>query len=172
MNNAQNKQKTLVTAGMLAAVIALLTFTFHIPTHNGYIHCGDAAIYLAAAILPTPYAMAAAAIGGAMADLLAGYTGYVLPTFLIKAMLALCFAKVGGAKGMPMVSIRKVMATIGCAVITIIGYWLTAVILYGGFGTQFLLTAPGNVIQATASALLYFAIAATMERVQKLTPRT
>ena len=38
--------------------------------NGGYIHLGDALIYLAAVLLPAPYAMAAGAIGGGLADLL------------------------------------------------------------------------------------------------------
>ena len=63
----------LVFAALFAALIFVLTKFVSIPTGIGYVHLGDAAIYLAAAFLPTPYAMAAAGIGGAMSDLVGGY---------------------------------------------------------------------------------------------------
>ena len=106
----------IVRTGLLAAMICLLTALLHIPTPNGYIHCGDAVIYLAAATLPLPYAIAAAAVGGAMADFLSGYAVYILPTFLIKGVLAAAFQKVGGEE---FVSRRKVAACVVCCLISV-----------------------------------------------------
>ena len=53
----------LTTAALFAAAIAVMTaYMFHIPIPTGgYIHLGDALIYLAACLLPAPYAAAAAA---------------------------------------------------------------------------------------------------------------
>ena len=61
------KLKYLTITGLMAAMITIMTaYICHIPTgiNGGYIHFGDSLIYLAAAILPTPYALAAAAVGG------------------------------------------------------------------------------------------------------------
>ena len=63
----------IVTTGIFAAMITVMTaYICHIPygANGGYIHFGDTLIYLAAVFLPRPYAFAAAAIGGGMADLL------------------------------------------------------------------------------------------------------
>ena len=64
--------KRLVITAIMAAMVTLMTaYICHVPTgiNEGYIHFGDALIYIAAAILPAPYAMAAGAIGGGMAGL-------------------------------------------------------------------------------------------------------
>lgn len=151
----------LVRTGLLAAMICLLTTVFHIPTFNGYIHCGDAMIYLAAATLPLPYAMAAAAIGGAMSDLLTGYVMYILPTFLIKALLALVFHCIGGDA---LVCGKRILGTVLCGIVSMVGYWITAVILYGGWKAQFVGTIPGNAMQALGSALVYCAVAAAVQK--------
>ena len=58
---SHSKTKNMVMCGLLAAIICLTTaYIFHIPLggNNGYVHIGDAFIFLAAAILPTPYAIA------------------------------------------------------------------------------------------------------------------
>ena len=63
----------IVTTGIFAAMITVMTaYICHIPygANGGYIHFGDTMIYLAAVFLPRPYALAAAAIGGGIADLL------------------------------------------------------------------------------------------------------
>ena len=163
MKQSEKNAKLLriVRTGLMAAMICLLTALLHIPTPNGYIHCGDAVIYLAAATLPLPYAVAAAAVGGAMADFLSGYAVYILPTFLIKGVLAAAFQKVGGEE---FVSRRKVAACVVCCLISVIGYWAAAVILYGNPMAQLLETVPANLMQGVGSALLYFGIARVVKK--------
>ena len=56
----------LTLSGIFAALITIFTaYIGHIPIgiNGGYIHFGDGLIYLAATILPMPYAMLAGAIG-------------------------------------------------------------------------------------------------------------
>ena len=65
--------KKLTFTALMAAMITIFTaYICHIPVgqNGGYIHFGDSLIYIAACLLPWPYAMTAAAIGGGMADLL------------------------------------------------------------------------------------------------------
>ena len=67
--------KKLTFTALMAAMITIFTaYICHIPVgqNGGYIHFGDSLIYIAACLLPWPYAMTAAAIGGGMADLLTG----------------------------------------------------------------------------------------------------
>ena len=147
---------------------ALLTSMLHIPVGNGYIHCGDAVIYLAAAVLPLPYAVGAAAIGGMTADLLAGYVSYALPTFVIKGLLAAVFRAVGGHT---LLDGRRVAGMVLCGIVSIIGYWITAVLLYGGWAAQLIGTAPGNAVQAVGSGIVYAVIAFSWEHVRRANPK-
>ncbi|MBQ5338960.1 MAG: TIGR04002 family protein [Oscillospiraceae bacterium] len=169
MQKKQENEKLLnmVYAGLFAALTALFTATLHIPVGNGYIHCGDAVIYLAAALLPMPYAVGASAVGGMTADLLSGYPMYALPTFIIKGLLALTFSLIGGKRP---VDGRRIAAMLVCSLISIVGYWLTAVLLYGGWQAQLIGTAPGNLVQALGSGLVYAAVAAALERIRNRRP--
>ena len=166
----QENEKLVQTvyAGLFAALTALLTATLHIPVGNGYVHCGDAVIYLSAVMLPLPYAAAASAIGGMLADLLSGYAAYALPTCIIKALLAAVFSLAGGKT---LLSKRTVPALVLCGIVTVIGYWITAVILYGGWTAQFIGTAPGNAVQAAGSGVVYAVIAMALQRLRKSQPR-
>lgn len=85
---------TLAYGGMMAALVFVATSFFKIPVSvtQGYIHLGDGFILLGAALLGMP-AVAAAAIGSMLADLLGGYTMYILPTFLIKGAVAFVAVK-------------------------------------------------------------------------------
>lgn len=90
-----NRRKTgeIVVTGLFAAMITVMTaFICHIPygANGGYIHFGDAVIYLAAAFLPKPYALAAAAIGGGLADLLTAPM-WAPATVIIKMLIVLPF---------------------------------------------------------------------------------
>ena len=160
-NKENEKLLQTVYAGLFAAMTALLTAALHIPVGNGYIHCGDAVIFLAAAVLPMPYAVGASAIGGMMADVLSGYPMYALPTFIIKGLLALTFALIGGGRKL---NLRRIMGLIACGIVSVTGYWITAVILYGGWLAQFIETVPGNLVQAAGSGIVYAAVALTVER--------
>ncbi len=166
-NKENEKLVYMVYAGLFAALTALFTATLHIPVGNGYIHCGDAVIYLAAAMLPMPYAIGASAVGGMLADLLSGYPMYALPTFLIKGLLALVFSLIGGKRP---VDLRRIMGLTACGIVSVIGYWVTAVILYGGWAAQFIGTVPGNCVQAIGSGVVYAAAAVALERIRSRKP--
>ncbi len=160
---AHEKLIQMVYAGLFAAMTALLTAVLHVPVGNGYVHCGDAMIYLSALLMPLPHAAFASAFGGMLADILSGYPVYAVPTFLIKGMLALCFSLICKKNQTPF---RQVLAVTVCGMISVLGYWVTAVILYGGWAAQFIGTVPGNCVQAAASGILYAAVSAALERVR------
>ena len=84
-----------VAAAMFAALTCVLTMFIKIPIMGGqgYIHPGDMAIYLAASILPLPFAAAGAAIGGALADILGGAAVWAPWTLFIKAALTVFFTR-------------------------------------------------------------------------------
>lgn len=89
MTNRSKRTSQLAYAAMLAALVFVATSFFKLPVSitQGYIHLGDGFILLGAALLGNT-AIIAAALGSALADLLGGYTVYILPTFLIKGAVA------------------------------------------------------------------------------------
>ncbi len=153
----KSKYLYLVLSALFAAMIFVLTKFVQIPTAIGYIHPGDAVIYLAASILPTPYAMAAAGIGGAMSDLVSGYTVYVPVTLAVKMLLALCFSN----KGEKLVSYRNMIAPIICCGITVGGYFAFEIFYYGATAYASLIP---NLIQAVVSGALYLIAAFAFDR--------
>lgn len=83
-----NKQLIyVVMAALFAAIITVVTaYVLRIPTGNGYIHLGDSFIFLAASLLPLPYAIAAAAVGAGLADALTAPI-WVIATVIIKSLI-------------------------------------------------------------------------------------
>ena len=101
MQNSKAKQKSttnvklIAVTAMFAALVTVTTAFIKIPTPLGYSHAGDSMIYLGASILPAPFGIIAASIGGALADLLSGYAHWAIPTAIIKAFNALPFILCG-----------------------------------------------------------------------------
>ncbi len=127
------KTRNLTMTALFGAMVCVATMFIHLPVPmtGGYVHIGDAFIYLAACMLPMPYAMAAGAIGAGLADALSGYYVYVLPTIIIKALLVIPFS----AKGDKIISLRAVVASIIASVIGVAGYFVADWIIYGNMAT-------------------------------------
>ena len=148
--------------GLFAALIFLVTaYLFHIPTPatGGYIHLGDAFVYLAASMLPLPYGVAAAGIGEGLSDLLTGSAMYAVPTLIIKCAMAFCFT----SKAKTVLTGRNMAATIPAGLLCVGGYYLAEVILFHNFTTP-LAEIPANLVQAAASAVIYLVIGKAFDR--------
>ena len=169
--NQKHSDRTLriVIASMFAAMIAVMTAFVQIKTPTGgYVHLGDSMIYLAASFLPLPYAVAASAIGGGIADLLV-YPETIIYTVIIKAVNALFFS----AKGDKLLTKRNALMTIPSGLVTVVGYSVSKLIRQLLAGDTFhsalinaLWKAPENSIQAVASALIFIVIAVALDRAQ------
>ncbi len=111
----------LALGGVLAALILLLTYFIKIPVPatGGYVHPGDGAIFLAAALLG-PYGGLIGGVGSALSDLLGGYFVYVLPTFCIKALMG-CLA---GFFARPGAHLRNALAFAAGSLVMVAGYLL------------------------------------------------
>ena len=159
----------IVIASMFAAMIAVMTAFVELKTPTGgYIHLGDSMIYLAASFLPLPYAVAAAAVGGGIADLLV-YPETIIYTVIIKAINALFFR----SKDEKLLTKRNALMTIPSGLVTVVGYSISKFIrqLLAGDSlpsafTVALWKAPENSIQAVASAIIFFIIAAALDKAQ------
>ena len=169
--NKKHSDRTLriVIAAMCAAMAAVMTAFVQIKTPTGgYVHLGDSMIYLAASFLPLPYAVAAAAVGGGIADLLV-YPETILYTIVIKAINAVFFS----AKGDKLLTKRNALMTIPSGLVTVIGYSVSKLIRMLLAGDSFhsalvnaLWKMPENSIQAVASALIFIVIALALDKAQ------
>ncbi|MBQ3180367.1 MAG: ECF transporter S component [Firmicutes bacterium] len=122
----ENKVKILTVGGLMAALIAVATGYLKIPTAIGYFHLGDGFIFMAAALLG-PYGALAAAIGSALADLLASYFIYAPVTFVIKGLMGLIAAFcLNKQSSLPTQIIVMVLAE----VLMVLGYFLFECLIY------------------------------------------
>lgn len=147
--------RRMVLAALFSAAICLTTaYILHvpIPVTGGYIHIGDALIYLAACMLPLPWAMAAGAVGGALADLLTAPM-WAPATFVIKALICLPFTQTG-----KFLSKRNVAAMALAALISPTLYALVNV-LFAGSWAAFWPQFAGTLIQGVGSGAVFCVLA-------------
>lgn len=160
--NQRPKLLYLTHAALFAALSCVTTaYLFHIPfgTSGGYIHIGDAIIYLAAALLPTPYAMLAGGLGGALADLLTAPI-WAPATFLIKMLITLPIT----SRQNKIINRHNVLGTVFAGIISILGYYIAECIIYGSVAAV-LTSMVGNLIQAIGSAVLFLILGHALDRV-------
>ena len=153
--------RLLTMTAMFAAAIAVTTaYLLHIPIPTGgYIHLGDALIYLAACLLPAPCAMAAAAVGAGLADLLTAPM-WVLPTLVIKALIVLPFT----SRERQVMCRRNGMAVAAAGIFSPAAYALAGCALAGTM-TAFLPQFLGTLVQGIGSGAVFFVIAPALDAV-------
>lgn len=88
---------TVYTA-MVAAMIFLLTRFVQVPVASGYVHFGDALIYIVVSTLGGGLSLFAAALGSVLADVTSGWAVYAPVTLIIKVLIAIPFALVNKKK--------------------------------------------------------------------------
>lgn len=164
-------KKNLVLTGLLAAMVFLTTaYILHIPiVGGGYVHLGDTMVYLAAALLPTPYAMAAAAIGGGLADVLTGAAVWAPATIIIKTVMVIPFT----SKKPQLLCLCNGVAPLFAGIFGVAGYFaaeIAIVMLSGGvwqsaFGGA-VAALPFNCAQGLVSGAAFVALAVAMDRLQ------
>lgn len=152
------KIKLVSIAGVFTALVFAVTAYLHIPTTNGYIHVGDSLIYLAACLLPTPYAVAVGAGGAMLADCLTGYAIWAPGSIIIKAATALLFTN----KKEKIINVRNLLVLIPAAIICASGYYLYEAVVYGNFIAP-LSGILASLTQSTASSVLYVAMAIAID---------
>lgn len=170
MNSKKTKQ--LTACGMFAALIFVATLTGAVAPLGGgaYVHIGDAAIYTAVLVLPTPFAATAAAVGAGLADLTLGSAVYIIPTVIIKSLTVLA------AKGLMRLSEKPLvqdMLICLSGIVTIVGYYCAKVVMLTISGSAFFAavvtaaaeTLPFDTIQALASAVVFLAVAVPVRRI-------
>lgn len=155
-SNSSKHIRLICITGLFAALIYVLTAYLHIPTGAGYTHAGDGLIYLAACMLPTPYAVAAGAIGGALADGLTGFAVWMPATIVIKAVTALFFTR----KTDKIICLRNILGIIPSLILCVVGYSLyEGIVMAGGFSKAAIVAAfgqtPAYCIQVLASTILF-----------------
>lgn len=147
--------------GVFTALVFVVTAYLHIPTNNGYIHVGDGLIYLAACLLPWPYAMVVGAGGAFLADCLTGFAVWAPGSVIIKALTVLFFT----SKEDKVINPRNSLALLPATIMCVGGYYLYESLLYSNFVSP-LAGIPASLTQSAASAIVYVAIGLAIDKIK------
>lgn len=161
--------KTLALTAMLAALVTAATAFIKIPAPFGYAHAGDSMVFLSACVLPAPLGFIAAAIGGAMADVLSGAAVWAIPTAIIKALNVLPFFLARlvlqqRQRDDKILRLPVVLALPVSAAITVGGYYVATLLLYDNAAA--LAEVPFNIMQSAVGAVLFIALALALDAIK------
>lgn len=159
--NKNNKIKLMTLSGVFIAIVFVFTAYLHIPSHTGYTHVGDAFIYLAACILPLPYAIAVGATGALLADCLTGYALWAPGSVIIKTASVILFS----CKTPKIICVRNLICLLPAWIFCIGGYYLYESLITGNF-TAPLAGIPGYVTQSVLSSIVYYALGLALDKLK------
>ena len=153
--------KDITKIAIMATLVFISTFLIKIPSLNGYTHIGDSMVVISALILGKKKGALAAGLGAALCDLLSGYMQYIIPTFLIKAIMVLIIAIIAENLINKTKFAWIIGAIIGCT-FQVVGYCLVETILYGFAGA--LASVPANIIQSIVGIALAVVLSTVLEK--------
>lgn len=166
-SSEKNTVLKICFAALMAAIITVFTafVKFNTGINNGYLHFGDSMIYLAGCLLG-PAGMLSSAIGGALADIIAGSAMWALPTAIIKALNCSVFVLASWLykkkKPFRIVNAFTVITTVISGLITIFGYLVAEGLMYS-FPSAWT-SVPFSCIQAAGSAVIFVVFGAALDK--------
>ena len=155
--------RKLIWGAMFTAMIAVATLYLKIPGPTGYYHLGDGLIYAAAILLGPGIGAIAAALGSALADMMGGYVIWAGPTFFIKGLTALAIGYIAH-RGLS--ATRNLGAMLVGALITMVGYSVTAYFLYGRLPAVALAEFYGNIGQTGSGIVIGMLLVSFLRRIR------
>ena len=127
------KTRKLVFTALFASLAFVATYVIVIPLPLGYFNAGDIIAILSGWLLGPIYGAIAAAIGGALADLLSGYVLYAPATLCIKACVAILAYFLFNVlhKNIKNILLCLAISALVAECVMVLGYFLFDGILYG-----------------------------------------
>ncbi|HYE67721.1 MAG TPA: ECF transporter S component [Anaerovoracaceae bacterium] len=166
-----NRDKTtkIILTGLMMAMIVVATMLIVIPSPftGGYIHLGDAIIFLSVLILGWRYGAIAAGVGSALADLLVGYAVWAPWTLFIKgfmgAVMGLFILKAMQKQGKSIlgVPVYQLIGMILAGCFMVAGYYVAEGVIYGNFIAA-VMGIPFNIVQFSVGTVIATILAAAL----------
>lgn len=143
MKNTNNQLLTLVMTALFTALCCVATIAIQIPVPltEGYIHPGDAFVFLSGILLGPLYGGFAAGVGSMLADIFTGYMHYAPGTLFIKLVAAILigiifqFLTHKTKKASSFILIVAICSVIGATIIVVGYFFYKALFLGAGYAT-------------------------------------
>ncbi len=137
MNTSSKTSSVVMTALMIAVItVSIMFIKFPIPLTQGYVHLGDAMIFIAVLVLGWKNGAIAAGVGAALGDILGGFAMWAPWTFVIKGVMAVILGlMIGYALKKKWIMVGKmplgaIVGMIVSGVVMVIGYFFAEGIMY------------------------------------------
>lgn len=140
MQTNSNTFKIVLTALMMSLImVSILFIRIPIPFTQGYVHLGDAMIFLSVLVLGWKYGAVAAALGGMLGDVVGGFAAWAPWTFGIKGIMALILGLAISvvmkdeniAKGKLLAA--EIIGMICAGIFMVAGYYVAEGVMYGNW---------------------------------------
>ena len=160
-----NRTKEIATTALMAALVFVATYLikFPNPATSGYSHMGDCMIFLAVVMIGRKNGAIAAAIGGALSDLLAGAAVWILPTLVIKFIMAMIMGTV--IKTAPDSRKLQLAGSVLGGIFKIIAYTLVKVVMIDS--KVAIASLPNVTIQTSVGIVLFMILVSVLSRYAK-----
>ena len=154
MKYTQNMVVTSLMMGLIS--VCTMFIKIPIPLTTGYVHLGDAMIYLSVLLLGWRYSAIAAAFGSTLGDLLSGFAMWAPWTFAIKGGMALIAGVIifsfSRNNRKPTLA-NNLTAMIPAGIFMVVGYFVAEGIMYGNWIAPWI-GVPWNIGQFVLGILL------------------
>ena len=169
MANSNAKTLNIIMTGLLMAMITVVTaiLPIPIPFGPGYVHLGDAVIFLSVLILGWKYGAVAAGFGSALADVILSYVIWAPWTLCVKGLMALIMGlfvsasmKKPGRRILGVPIYQLIGMVLGGAEM-VVGYYIAEGFIYGNFVVP-MLSVPWNVMQFVIGLVIASLVAAML----------
>jgi len=127
-NASDIRTNRLVITALMTCLVLLGTILFRIPVPmtQGYVHLGDAMIYIGVLLLGKKQGAVAAALGSSLGDVLGGFAFWAPWSFVIKFAMAFAAGSLIGKNS-------KIISMIAGGLVMCAGYLIAERIMYGSW---------------------------------------
>lgn len=182
IKSSGSKTEQLVMTALMMTLILIGTIVIRIPIPmtQGYVHLGDAMIYIGVLLLGRKNGTVAASLGSMMADILSGYAFWAPWTLVIKAAMAYTAGTIAehaghsaehtsGSEEHNTAMKSRVITAAGMAaggILMTAGYFVAEGIMYGNWPAA-ALGIPWNIGQFAVGIAFALSIAAAVARIRR-----
>lgn len=161
--------KEICLTALFTALVFVMTFVPKIPIPLGYAHLGNAAVFLGVILIGRRNGAIAGSIGSGLADLIGGFAIWIIPTLIIKYVMAMIFAYAGGQAQPGNFSINRqsiIGLVLACLWMTV-SYTIAGAVLYGSLEAG-LASTPGLAMEGVMNAVVFLLLAKPFQKIKLL----
>lgn len=157
--------KDLCLTALFTAIVFVMTFVPKIPIPLGYAHLGDAAVLLAVVLLGKKQGAIAGAAGSALADLIGGFAIWIVPTLVIKYIMAWIFGIIyKNHHNKFVINSGNLTAVFLGLVWMVAAYTIFGAILYDSMEAG-LSSTPGLALKALLNAIIFLILVKPLQKI-------